>query len=458
MKQIIFLILIALFIATPVHGAFTDQDADRINATLNNTQTIIDLINQLEGMPTVQTGSTPYTFGQDFEPFVKLTDSNGEGIMNATCFIDIRRPTSNNSELFTSGQLIFLNGSNGMYLNNFTPDVNISGVWKADISCAEEVFGLNATRFLSENGVGLTISNVSEGASTRDIGLTPDAIETEICFPNRFNNFNPKGPLAEVKFMKEIREVSMFLNSEAAGPSKNYSVILRFFRISPVGEALLGTSILENQEIPSSITRFDFSDAVINKAFDTDTDIGEMEVCAIAHTSSATGRELTLSFNTSTENSSFVIESISVNATPTNFFIGDAATLKLDEPPTTASETLKSSANLIPIAFAFLGLVAAYISFNMNEKFKAISVLLIISSLSMLALGGTSIIHISDISGNSQLSALGNSSFLIFTTVLLLSLFFLFLDLFLKTMETFLSNKDTIRNALKKRNKNKFKT
>ena len=96
----------------------------------------------------------------------------------------------------------------------------------------------------------------------------------------------------------------------------------------------------------------------------------------------------------------------------------------------------------VVLGFATLGLVSAYISFNISDEFKAMQTLMLIGALSMLALGGASIYHIAVSSGIVPLVFLGSSSTIIFSALLLMGLFFLFLELTIFTFEKLLSTKN----------------
>ncbi len=275
-------------------------------------------------------GATAYWYDskgslkQSFTCSADVYDGLGAPENDAFCSAMVIRP---NSSLMTSGNLPYINGSWGHYEAQFTSDDNATGVYKCNVRCFENTTDFSYPVYFEKFGGDGQLRNETPASSGGTVLLGMDGLDLKFCHPIRWNQ-EDADTWPTTKYIDRIFNVDVWFDIGGGGSAAGeYDLFLNFYRVGPFGEALLGGSKATDVVLTPTDVLVDFSTIQVGRVFDSETDIIEVEACAIPRNTTAYDIRLRQGGST---NSNFSID-VKSYEDPQDFSIGGSAHMTLND-------------------------------------------------------------------------------------------------------------------------------
>jgi len=252
---------------------------------------------------------TDYDLNEDtnFTVCTKVHDIK-EPINNAFCDAQIFYP--NLTDIFMSFSMSYISGSRGLYCQSDRL-ANFTGIYPIDVECIKPVNSSSQNMYFRRETQfsDLFLLN-NTGSTTSTIDMLEVGSQNYACFPDRFKqniaDFNT------IAFIENITDIFGYFSK--SGSNSEYSLNLNFFRHNPYGQTHLGTSIRNNVTLSTAVTKFTFNSIQLNAPFSSD-DFLEVEVCVKSNDANFISDNVFFSMNSTSRNSSFIVNSKIVNST-----------------------------------------------------------------------------------------------------------------------------------------------
>lgn len=291
-----------------------------------NQEEIYDLLQDLDFgnvRVDISVGSTYHLIGETANIFAKVSEE-GQIVDDAFCDVILFHPNQTEIDGF---QLNYINNSRGVY-SDITVVPDETGVYIIDVDCFRPFDEAYTQYYFAGDGTpayDLYFTN-STGDTDTYIEVPNVQVGHHHCYPDRFNvgfeDFE-SGEFPEYRFLHHIENISVWVSKDLA-VSKEYIIILKFYKVTDKGELTIG-AVVNRTDISGTPSEITFPNIYPSKPFDKHSFL-EVEFCVEAIEEE--NRDVSLHFNNSAYDSGFAIHTTAMNST-LDFRVGGSAGLNV---------------------------------------------------------------------------------------------------------------------------------